>query len=323
MTSVPARVWAPIAKDRVELCLRGRRVPLRADHAAAGGSRRDPALADGTDYAFSIDGGEPRPDPRSPWQPDGVARLVALGRPRAVRLARRRLSAARLGVGRPLRAARRHVHDRQARSTRRSSASTISCELGRQPRRADAGRRVPRCARMGIRRRRPVSRRRAATADRTVCKRFVAAAHDRGLAVLLDVVYNHFGPDGNYLGASGRTCPTGTRRSGVRPSTLTDRAATRCDASSSTTPSQWLRDYHFDGLRLDAVHAFLDTSAVHFLEQLSAEVDQLEAALGAPDDAHRGERPGRSARRATARAGTVTAWMRSGTTSSTMHCTSS
>ena len=42
----------------------------------------------------------------------------------------------------------------------------------------------------------------------------------------------------------------------------------------------WLRDYHFDGLRLDAVHAFIDRSSVHFLEQLSAEVKELEAALG-------------------------------------------
>ena len=42
----------------------------------------------------------------------------------------------------------------------------------------------------------------------------------------------------------------------------------------------WLRDYHFDGLRLDAVHALIDTSACHFLEQLSEEVDALEAVIG-------------------------------------------
>src|SRR5215208_3365777 len=42
----------------------------------------------------------------------------------------------------------------------------------------------------------------------------------------------------------------------------------------------WLRDYHFDGLRLDAVHALIDTSACHFLEQLSGEVDTLEAVIG-------------------------------------------
>ena len=42
----------------------------------------------------------------------------------------------------------------------------------------------------------------------------------------------------------------------------------------------WLRDYHFDGLRLDAIHAFMDRSAIHFLEQLSSEVEHLAAHLG-------------------------------------------
>ena len=42
----------------------------------------------------------------------------------------------------------------------------------------------------------------------------------------------------------------------------------------------WLRDYHFDGLRIDAVHAIFDTSAIHFLEQLAREVEELEAHLG-------------------------------------------
>ena len=96
---------------------------------------------------------------------------------------------------------------------------------------------------------------------------------------MLDVVYNHLGPDGNYLGRFGpyftdryRT-PWGAGRQLRRR-----RAATRCAASSSTTPCMWLRDYHVDGLRLDAVHAIVDTSAVHVLEQLAAEVDDLAAA---------------------------------------------
>src|SRR6185437_7150069 len=44
----------------------------------------------------------------------------------------------------------------------------------------------------------------------------------------------------------------------------------------------WMRDFHMDGLRLDAVHAFVDRSAIHFLEQLTHETDELEAALGRP-----------------------------------------
>ena len=53
----------------------------------------------------------------------------------------------------------------------------------------------------------------------------------------------------------------------------------RCAASSLTTLFMWLRDYHCDGLRFDAVHAFLDLSAVHFMEQLSVEVERLSATV--------------------------------------------
>src|SRR5262249_6700674 len=110
-------------------------------------------------------------------------------------------------------------------------------------------------------------------------KRFVAAAHERGLAVLLDVVYNHFGPDGNYLQLFG---PYLTERYHTAWG-----AAVNLDGPGSDevrrflvdNAFQWLRDYHLDGLRLDAVHAFIDTSAVHFLEQLAAEVDSLERRL--------------------------------------------
>jgi len=111
-------------------------------------------------------------------------------------------------------------------------------------------------------------------------KRLVDACHARKLAVLLDVVYNHLGPDGNYLGQFGGyfnhaySTPWG-------PAVNLDGAGSRevrrffCDNAA-----HWLRDYHFDGLRLDAIHAFFDRSAEHFLEQLAREVADLEASLG-------------------------------------------
>jgi maltooligosyltrehalose trehalohydrolase len=111
-------------------------------------------------------------------------------------------------------------------------------------------------------------------------KRLVDACHQRGLAVLLDVVYNHLGPAGNYLNQFGPY--------------FTDRYVTpwgeavNFDEQDSHEVRQffidnavmWLKDYHFDGLRIDAVHAILDTSAIHFLEALANAVKKLETALG-------------------------------------------
>jgi maltooligosyltrehalose trehalohydrolase len=111
-------------------------------------------------------------------------------------------------------------------------------------------------------------------------KRLVDACHRRGLAVLLDVVYNHLGPAGNHLAKFG---PYFTDRyrtpwgDAVNFDGAGSEGARRffCDNAL-----MWLRDYHFDGLRLDAVHAIIDTSAIHILEQLACEVAELETQLG-------------------------------------------
>jgi len=111
-------------------------------------------------------------------------------------------------------------------------------------------------------------------------KRLVDACHAAGLAVVLDVVYNHLGPYGNHLAAFGPY--------------FTDRYATpwgdavNLDGAGSDEVRRffidnavmWLRDYHVDALRIDAVHALLDTSATHLLEQLATEVEALSAHVG-------------------------------------------
>jgi len=110
-------------------------------------------------------------------------------------------------------------------------------------------------------------------------KRFVNAAHLAGLAVLLDVVYNHFGPSGNYTGKFGPYIVSLHHTPWGGAVNLEDAGSAEVRRFFCDNALMWLRDYHVDGLRLDAVHAFVDRSAIHFLEQLAAEVETLEAAL--------------------------------------------
>jgi maltooligosyltrehalose trehalohydrolase len=112
-------------------------------------------------------------------------------------------------------------------------------------------------------------------------KRFVDACHGRGVGVVLDVVYNHFGPSGAYAPAFGPYLGEGANTWG---------AGLNLDGPQSDevrryiidSALMWLRDYHVDALRLDAVHALGDTSAVHLLEQLAVEVEALSAHLNRP-----------------------------------------
>jgi maltooligosyltrehalose trehalohydrolase len=112
--------------------------------------------------------------------------------------------------------------------------------------------------------------------------RLVGAAHAQGLAVALDVVYNHLGPEGNYLG--------------VYAPYFTDRYRTpwgeaiNYDGAGSDEVRRffrenalyWLEQYHFDALRLDAVHGIFDFSALPFLAELKTSVAELSRRLGRP-----------------------------------------
>src|SRR3954471_11921373 len=104
-------------------------------------------------------------------------------------------------------------------------------------------------------------------------RHLVNAAHMRGLAVILDVVYNHLGPDGAYLSV-------------FSPEFFTDRCATGWGAAVNLdgpgsdqvraffveNALHWIHEYHVDGLRLDATHALVDDSANHFLSELAERV---------------------------------------------------
>ena len=130
-------------------------------------------------------------------------------------------------------------------------------------------------------------------------KQLVNAAHREGLAVALDVVYNHLGPEGNYLSDFGPY--------------FTDRYKTpwgealNFDGADSDevrrffidNALQWVTEFHVDALRLDAIHAIVDSSARPFVQELAAAVREAVRFAGARGLCDRGERPQRCARDST------------------------
>jgi maltooligosyltrehalose trehalohydrolase len=270
-------VWAPAA-SHVDAVVDGVAHPMSP--AADGWWCTDVDAAAGADYGFALDGGEALPDPRSAWQPAGVhgpSRLVdhaAFGWRHDTWQGAPILD----GVCYEL-----HVGTFTPQGSFAAAADRLVqlVALG-----VDAVEILPVAAFPGER----------GWGYDGVCpyavqdcyggpeglKRFVDACHGRGLRVILDVVYNHLGPDGNVLGRYG---PYFTDEH----STPWGAAVNYCEADSDEVrryvldnAAMWLRDYRFDGLRLDAVHAIMDTGATHILEQLAVVVDALAQHLQRP-----------------------------------------
>ncbi|MDH3460675.1 MAG: malto-oligosyltrehalose trehalohydrolase [Burkholderiaceae bacterium] len=104
-------------------------------------------------------------------------------------------------------------------------------------------------------------------------KRLVAAAHERGLMVLLDVVYNHFGPDGNYLHVYAQRFFNADVQTPWGAAINFDGAMSRMVRDFFIHNAlYWIEEFHFDGLRIDAVHAMHDGSALHFIDELAQAV---------------------------------------------------
>ncbi|MBW3535312.1 MAG: malto-oligosyltrehalose trehalohydrolase [Gemmatimonadetes bacterium] len=242
--------------------------------------RPDAPLRPGTDYAFRVDGEGPFPDPRSPWQPQGVHRPS-----RAVDHGAFDWSdAAWRGFHLPSAVLYElHVGTFSPEGTFEGAARRLDhlVDLG-----VDAVELLPVNAFPG---------RHGWGYDGVALwavhepyggpeglKRFVDACHARGLGVVLDVVYNHLGPSGNYLGRFGPYF-TETYHTPWGSAVNFDGAGSHeVRAFVVENALAWLRDYHLDGLRLDAVHAILDTSAVHVLEEMAERVEALAGALGRP-----------------------------------------
>ena len=266
------RVWAPAA-ERVELVTADARHEMSVDDR--GWWSVDVELVHGDRYRFSVDGGEPRPDPRSASQPDGVDGASAVvdhslfdwsdGVWSTPALADAVLYELHIGTFTP--------------------GGTFDSAIERLPHLVELG--VTAVELMPVN---EFSGARGWGYDGVDLfaphhryggpdglKRLVDACHAHGLSVVMDVVYNHLGPAGNYLREFGPY--------------FTDRYTTPWgDAVNFDGPGSdevrdffvdntlmWLRDYHCDGVRIDAIHAILDSSATHFLEQLRDAVEDLDA----------------------------------------------
>jgi maltooligosyltrehalose trehalohydrolase len=238
-----------------------------------GGWWSAPAVAPGGDYAFSIDGGGALPDPRSPWQPAGVH-----GPSRA--LDHCDFSWSDQGWrGRELATA--VIYELHVGAF--TPEGTFEAAIGRLDHLVELG--VDTVELM------PVAEYPGDRGWGYDCvdlwaphhayggprglKRLVDACHGRGLAVVLDVVYNHVGPEGNYLDRFG---PYFTRRHRTpwgKAINFDGRSSRAVRDFVIDNALMWLRDYHLDGLRLDAVHAIVDSSRRHIVEELAGRVHEL------------------------------------------------
>jgi malto-oligosyltrehalose trehalohydrolase len=108
-------------------------------------------------------------------------------------------------------------------------------------------------------------------------KALIDEAHLRGLMVFLDVVYNHFGPEGNYLG---RYAPAFFTEARTPWGSAIDYRVPQVRAFAIENALYWLREYRFDGLRLDAVHSIAELGEISMLDGLSVAVGNLAAETG-------------------------------------------
>jgi maltooligosyltrehalose trehalohydrolase len=259
------------------VALGAERRPLRRE---AGGwwTLEVPEAVPGGDYAFVLDGGDPRPDPRSLWQPHGVhgpSRVLDVGaftwddagwQPPSLETGL--IYELHVGTFTPagtFDSAIEKLNHLAALGVTHVQLMPVAAFPGDHGWGYD-----------GVALWAPHE----AYGGPAGLQRLVNACHQRGLAVLLDVVYNHLGPDGNYLAQYG---PYFTRRYATPWGEAVNFDGPHSDEVRRfvvDNARHWLRDYHLDGLRLDAVQTLVDTSAVHILEELATEVDRLSDQLG-------------------------------------------
>jgi maltooligosyltrehalose trehalohydrolase len=273
-------VWAPEA-DHVEVLLLddGRRVPL--EPCGEGYHRGEDADARaGARYVYALDGDRRLPDPASRWQPEGVHGPSCVDDPAAF---------AWTDEGWACRSLDEFViYELHVGAF--SPAGTFDAAAERLRELTDLGATAVEVMPVGAF---PGDRDwgydgvfpsavQASYGGPDGFRRFIDACHAEGLAVVLDVVYNHVGPEGNVLGAFG---PYFTDRYQIPWGTAVNFDGPESDEVRRYfigNARMWFEDFHVDALRLDAIQGIVDTSAEPFLAELSGHVAELSRALDRP-----------------------------------------
>ena len=272
-------VWAPKAKE-VAVVLEsegGRRVPLDAKGEGVF-EAVVPGVTAGADYRFSLHGAEPRPDPVSRWQPAGVHGASRVVDPDAQRWS----DAAWKGIE----TADYVIYELHVGTF--TPDGTFDAAIARLPELKALG--ITAIELMpvaefpgarnwgydGVALYAPHS----AYGGPEGLRRLVDAAHGAGLAVVLDVVYNHVGPEGNYLPLYGPYF-TEVYKTPWGPAVNYDGAdSPEVRRFVIENALHWVTEYHVDALRLDAIHGIYDFGAKHVLQELVERVHAQASALG-------------------------------------------
>jgi maltooligosyltrehalose trehalohydrolase len=268
-------VWAPRAAS-VDLVLPEERRPMTRGedghwHVAV-------EVAADTAYAFSIDGGDPRPDPRGLRLPDGPHGWSRLFDPDEFAWTDTRWAGVELEGA--------VIYELHVGTF--TPEGTLDAATGRLDHLVDLGVTLvelmplapfPGSHGWGYDGIAPYAVHEVYGGPAAL-QRFVDAAHARGLGVCLDVVYNHLGPDGNRLGEFGPYLTDHHQTPWGAALNLDDADSEPVRRWVLDNVRQWFRDFHVDALRLDAVHELHDDRAVHLLEEMSREVDELAVREG-------------------------------------------
>ncbi len=296
--TVDIRVWAPFANS-VDCVLKPDgpgeyRISMNAVPEEVGYWHTN--VPSGSDYLLSVNGGRAFPDPHSRYQPHGVH-----GPSRAIDLGFEWTDNKWTGGAEPVRS------ERGAHSAPRSFSAlgalwyelhigtftpegTLDAAITRLPHLQDLG--------VGVVELMPVAGfpgergwgydgvnlsavHRAYGGPRAL-QRFVDSAHNLGIAVALDVVYNHLGPSGNYLSQFGPYLTDRYHTPWGEAVNLDGKHSEQVRRFFLDNARQWFFDFHIDALRLDAVHALTDRGPRHFLAELSDAREQWEHELGRP-----------------------------------------